>query len=145
MTETIDTKPGRLESALDDARHTARRAGKAIEANPVAVVAGGIALGVVAGALLPRTQRETELLGPVGKRVTEAAAGAVGAAKVAAVAELGSIPLSREAARDQVGKFIDQVGKAMASAGQAALSHGESARDTVVEAVTPAKTPRKAK
>ena len=53
----------------------------------------------------------TELLGPVGKRLTGAAAGAAEAAKDAAKAELGSLPLSKDAARAQVSKLLDQVGQ----------------------------------
>ena len=130
MTETTDapvkhaaTKPaGRAEAALVEARKTARRVGEAAEGNPLAVVAGGIALGVVAGALLPKTRRETEWLGPVGKRMTDVATGAAEAARGAAAAELATLPLSRTAAREQVGRVLDQIAQALSSAGEAALS-----------------------
>ncbi|THD35132.1 MAG: hypothetical protein E7773_11795 [Sphingomonas sp.] len=134
MTEQTTKKPaGRMETALTSARgaandalhetrKAAQRVGKAAEANPLAVVVGGIAIGLAAGALLPRSKRETELLGPVGKRLTGAAAGAAEAAKEAAKAELGSLPLSKGAARAQVNKLLDQVGKAMSAGGDAALA-----------------------
>lgn len=134
MTDTAEKKTaGRMESALasargatNDALHETRkaaaRAGKAMEANPLAVVAGGIAIGLAAGALLPRTKRETELLAPVGKRLTGVAAGAAEAARDAAKAELGSLPLTKDAAKEQVSKLIDQVAKAVSSAGDAALN-----------------------
>jgi ElaB/YqjD/DUF883 family membrane-anchored ribosome-binding protein len=139
MTETAEPQSaeikqsGRMESALATARGAtndvlhetgkiAERAGKAIEANPLAVVAGGIAIGLAAGALLPKTKRETELLGSVGKRLTGVAAGAAEAARDAAKAELGSLPLSKDAAKAQVSKLIDQVAKAVSSAGEAALN-----------------------
>ncbi|HEX7848133.1 MAG TPA: hypothetical protein VF485_00240 [Sphingomonas sp.] len=136
MTETVEHQPtGRVETALatargatNDALHETRkaaaRAGKAIETNPLAVIAGGIAIGLAAGALLPRTKRETELLGPVGQRLTGVAAGAAGAARDAAKAELGSLPLSKDAAKAQISKLIDQVAKAVSSAGDAALNRG---------------------
>ena len=108
--------------ALQETREVARRAGKAIEANPMVVVAGGVAIGLAAGALLPKTKRETELLGPVGRRLTDAASGAATAAKDAAKVELGTLPLSKEAARAQVGKVLDQVAKAISDAGEAALA-----------------------
>ena len=135
MTEQKTTKKptGRMETALttarsaaggarDETHRAAQRVGRAAEANPLAVVAGGIAIGLAAGALLPRTRRETQLLGPVGKRLTGAAAGAVDAAKDAAKAELGSLPLSRDAARAQVSKLLDQVGNALSAGGEAALA-----------------------
>ena len=122
MENALATARGATNDALHETRKAAERAGKAIEANPLAVIAGGIAIGLAAGALLPKTKRETELLGSVGKRLTGVAAGAAGAARDAAKAELGSLPLSKDAAKAQVSKLIDQVAKAVSSAGDAALN-----------------------
>ena len=144
---------GRMEAALGSARdaasdalqetkEVARRAGEAIEANPMAVVAGGVALGLVAGALLPKTKRETELLGPVGRRLTDAASDAATAAKDAAKIEFATIPLSKEAAREQVSKVLDQVAKAISTAGEAALASKPTA--TVNSDPTPPRRARKA-
>ena len=132
MTEpTTKKSSGRMETALttarsaaNDALHETRAAAKA---NPLAVVAGGIAIGLAAGALLPRTKRETQLLGPVGKRINGAAVGAAEAARDAAKAELGAFPLSKQAARAQVSKLLDQVGKAMSAGGDAALAARDEA------------------
>lgn len=118
----LATARGAANGAIEETRRAARRAGDAAEANPMAVVAGGIAIGLAAGALLPKTRRETELLGPVGRRITDAASGAVTAAKDAAAVELSTLPLSKEAARAQVGKVLDQVAKAVSDAGEAAIS-----------------------
>lgn len=153
MTDTADKKPtGRMENALatargatndalEETRKAAARAGKAMEANPLAVVAGGIAIGLAAGALLPKSKRETELLGPVGKRLTGVAAGAAEAARDAAKAELGSLPLNKDAAKAQVSKLIEQVAKAVSSAGDAALN----AKPTVDGAPTAKKAAKKGK
>ena len=51
-----------------------------IDSNPVIAIAGGLALGAVLGALLPRTEREKEVLGGVGTKVTDAARGAANSA-----------------------------------------------------------------
>lgn len=51
-----------------------------VEANPVVAIAGGLALGAILGAVLPKTRREQELLGDVGARVTDAARGAANSA-----------------------------------------------------------------
>ena len=151
MTKSTEAKPaGRMETALTTARnaggdalletrHAAQRASKAMEANPLAVVAGGIAFGLIAGALIPKSKRETELLSGVGKRVADVAAGAGAAARDAARAELASLPLTKSAAREQVSKVIDQVARAISSAGEAALK----ARDEAPTA--PKKTAKKAK
>jgi len=124
MESALATARGATNDALHETRKAAERAGKAIESNPLAVVAGGIAIGLAAGALIPKTKRETELLGSVGKRLTGVAAGAAEAAREAAKAELGSLPLSKDAAKAQVSKLIDQVAKAVSSAGEAALNGG---------------------
>lgn len=126
---TIDKKPKpaprkAVEKALDTTRQTARdaarRTAEGIEANPISVLVGGVALGVLAGALIPRTEQESKLLGPVGKRLTDTATGAAQAARDAGKAELDSLGLNKDAARDQVGKVIDGVIKALSSAGAAA-------------------------
>src|SRR5687768_9366690 len=44
-----------------------RRTGEGIDSNPVAAVVGGLAIGAIVAALLPRTSREEELLGGVGR------------------------------------------------------------------------------
>lgn len=145
--DTIDEadaprRAGRMETALasarsaangafDETRRVARRAGEAAEANPFAVVAGGIAIGVAAGAFLPKTKRETELLGPVGRRITDAAADAASAAKDAAKIEFATIPLSKEAASAQVGKVLDRVAQAIADAGSTVFSGSESSDETI--------------
>lgn len=118
----LTTARGAANDALAETRKAAQRVGAAAEANPLAVIAGGIAIGVAAGALLPKTQRESELLGPLGKRLTTAATDAVGAAKDAAKIELATLPLSREAAREQAGKVVDQVARAIAGASEAAFA-----------------------
>jgi ElaB/YqjD/DUF883 family membrane-anchored ribosome-binding protein len=138
METALATARGATNDALHETRKVAERAGKAIEANPLAVVAGGIAIGLAAGALLPKTKRETELLGAAGKRLTGVAAGAAEAAREAAKAELGSLPLSKDAAKAQVSKLIDQVAKAVSSAGEAALN-GSSAEAAEIQ---PAKKPK---
>jgi len=134
----IDSAPKRTpksvaEKALDTtketAREAARRTAEGIEANPLAVLVGGVALGVLAGAVLPRTDQESKLLGPVGKRLTDTASGAAQAARDAGKAELDSLGLNKEAARDQVGKLLDGVIKAISTAGAAAAAKASSGKE----------------
>jgi hypothetical protein len=115
-----------LETTRDTAREAARRTAQGIESNPLAVLVGGVAIGVLAGALIPRTEQEGKLLGPVGKRINDTAAGAAQAAKDAGKAELDALGLNRDAARDQVGKLLDGVVKALSSAGSAAAAKASS-------------------
>ena len=141
METALAAARGAAGDALDETRRAAQRVGVAAEANPLAVVAGGIAIGLAVGALLPRTRRESKLLGPVGKRLNGVAAGAAEAARDAAKAELAVLPLSKDAARAQASKLLDQVGKAITSAGEAALS----GRDEAPAKKPARRAPRKAK
>ncbi|OQW43280.1 MAG: hypothetical protein A4S12_05185 [Proteobacteria bacterium SG_bin5] len=108
----------------ESASAVARRTADTIEDAPLAVIAGGLAIGVLAGALLPRTEREARVLGPVGRRVKEGAALAARAARDAGVAELANHGISRDAARDQAKKLFEQVVSAAKSAGTAAAQAG---------------------
>lgn len=110
------------ESTRDGARDALKRAGEAMEGNPLAVLAGGAAIGLLAGAVLPRTSREATLFGAVGKRVTAAAGAAVTAAREAGIQELDSRGISGRAARAQIGKLLDGVVEAASTAGEAAAS-----------------------
>ncbi len=103
----------RASGVLDDAR-------KGIGANPIAALVGSAAIGVLAGVFLPRSEREAELLGPLGAKLNEGAVTAAKAARDAGKAELAAAGLSRVGANEQVGKLIENVGKAFTSAGQAA-------------------------
>lgn len=101
-------------SARETASDAARRAGEGLESNPMAAVLGGLAVGAIAGLLIPRTRQEQEYLGPVGRRITETAREAANAA--------------REAGRQELGGFTDEaVGKLKSSATAAA----EAARSEV--------------
>ena len=99
-----------------------KRTEDAMEANPLAVLAGGAAIGMLAGAVLPRTKRETELLGTVGKRMTAAATAAAAAARDTGLKELEAHGISGKAAKAQVGRLLDGVVEAASTAGEAAAS-----------------------
>lgn len=94
MTETNGTRSRR------------ERASAQIENNPLALVAGGVALGVVIGALLPRLAKEKELLAPVGKRIAEGAGAAASAARDAGKAEIDALLPKGDAAKEQFSKII---------------------------------------
>lgn len=108
MTETNGTPASRRE-----------RASAQIENNPLALVAGGVALGVVIGALLPRLAKEKELLAPVGKRIAEGASAAATAAREAGKAEIDALLPQRDAAKEQVGRIIGSAFSAAKDAGRA--------------------------
>jgi len=98
-----------------------RRAAQGLDANPLGVLVGGIAVGALVGALVPRSVREKEMLAPVGRRLGETARAAVQAAKDAGYAELDQRGLTPGAAKDQARGMIDGLAKAASSAGNAAV------------------------
>lgn len=117
-----------LEISRDKARTTARQTADAIEANPLGVVVGGLAVGALAAALLPRSEREKELLAPVGKKVSAAAVAAIAAAREVGQEELANLGLTKGAAKDQAKSLFANVAKAAGAASKAAA---EAGRDEV--------------
>jgi hypothetical protein len=102
------------EGARGSARDAGRRAVQGIEANPVAAVVGGLALGALAAALLPKTRREEELLGSVGRRINDTAKEAARAAREAGREQLDSLNL-RDAVRGKLDTFTDSAVDAVRS------------------------------
>ncbi len=111
-------------TVLHDARDSASDAGhKAVDllsANPLVALAGGLAAGALAAVLLPKSERETQLLGGLGQRLNDAARGAAGAAREAGLGRLDELGLTPDKARDTISQLFGDVAKAAASAGTAA-------------------------
>jgi ElaB/YqjD/DUF883 family membrane-anchored ribosome-binding protein len=110
-------------AARQRAREAAQGTRSGIDHNPIAAVAGGLAIGAIAAALLPRTEREDRLVGDVGRKVRSAAAGAAAAARETGKEQLSAMGLNSEAAKTQAKELIGKVAKAATSAASAA---GES-------------------
>lgn len=85
----------------------ARATVQGLESNPVGVLVGGLAVGLIAGALIPRSERETRALSSVGKRIAEGATAALTAAKAAGKEQLSANMLTRDAAKEGVRKIFD--------------------------------------
>jgi hypothetical protein len=94
------------------------RIGGRIDSAPLVALAAGVVVGAAAGALLPRTDRETEILGPVGSRLGQAAAEAARAAREAGKQELGLL----SDARSPMEAIVDKAVGAVSAAGDAAAS-----------------------
>ena len=95
-----------------------RRAGEGIDANPVAAVVGGLALGAVLAALLPRTRQEDEYLGTVGRRLNDGAREAARAAREAGRGQLDELGLNKDGLRSKLDEFTGRaVGAVKSSAG----------------------------
>jgi len=117
----------RVAAAYAAARDKTGQAGEKLEANPLAALLGGIAIGAIAGALIPRLAKEKELLAPLGEKIGEAARAALDAGKSAGSGALEEAGLSTDQIRAQVSKLVEQALKAASEAGTAAV---EAARES---------------
>jgi hypothetical protein len=121
----------RVATAYASTRKTAEtardRAVAGAEQNPLAIVVGGLAIGAVAAALLPRTARETKVLGPVGKRIRNAASDAAKAAKQAGADTLDSLGVNGDAARAEANRLVQSALSAVTQAGEAAVKTAREA------------------
>ncbi|MES2445254.1 MAG: hypothetical protein V4574_20710 [Pseudomonadota bacterium] len=77
--------------------------------SPLVLLAGGIALGALVGALIPRFARERELLDPVGRKLADRVSAAAQAAKDTGKAEIDALLPARDATRDKVTQLIENV------------------------------------
>lgn len=127
-THAYESSVARASETLDSTRETARdaahQAGDFVEGNPLGTLAGGLALGALVGALVPRSDKEKQMLAPIGKRIGVAAVAALAAAKEVGRNELGELGLSKDGARDQAKSLLKGVAKAASHAGTAAAEAG---------------------
>ena len=109
-TEMIEAARERTQSAYEAARSRAsdvtRQASDQLSVYPVAAVIGGFAIGALLAAVLPRTEREADLLGKTGRRLTGAARDAAQRGLDAGKAQLDEI---REKAAKRVGEAVADV------------------------------------
>jgi ElaB/YqjD/DUF883 family membrane-anchored ribosome-binding protein len=111
---------GAIETVRDTARDAGRRTAEGVEANPMAAVIGGLALGVIAGAFAPRTRQEEKVLGPVGRKVTDTVRQATQAAKDVAREQIDDLGLSKDGVQRKLGDFAERAAGAVRSSAGAA-------------------------
>ena len=124
VTALRDRAADAYDAARDRASSASAATASTIETNPLGIVAGGIAIGAVLGALLPKSNREAALLAPLATRAAGAAKQAFTAAKSAGQDKLDELGINPQAARAKVDQLVD-------SAAQAATSAGTAAKDAV--------------
>jgi len=91
-------------SAKDRASSAGTRTKSTVQSNPAAAVAGGLAVGALLAALLPRTEREARTLGPLGNRLNEKAREGVRAAKDTGRSKIDEIGLAT--VKDKIGEIV---------------------------------------
>lgn len=126
----FDRSKGAAAAGVEQSRVIARQAktktSDSIDKNPLAIVFGGIAIGAIVGALLPRTEREAKILGKAGKKLNKKARKMAEAAKAAGVGQADMLGLNGEAVRVQFRELVSKAAVAVRAAGQAAT---EAAKD----------------
>ncbi len=118
---TSDAAQDAAKRASDAAHDAALRAQDTIEANPLAVLAGGLALGAVVGALLPRTAQETKALAPLGKKLSAAATAAATTARDVGKEQLAAALPSKDGAKEQLRSVFSNVVQAATDSGKSAI------------------------
>jgi len=97
-------------------RETAEGAVETLGENPLALVIGGLAVGMIIGALLPRLAKERQLLAPLGQRIADSTSAAVQAARETGKNELNALLPDRQATKDRVNQLFGSVLEAAKSA-----------------------------
>ena len=106
-----------IKTAADSAKSTTS---DGIDKNPLAIVLGGLAIGAIVGALLPRTERETKVLGKAGKKLNKKVRKMAEAAKAAGKDQVESLGLNGDALRLQFRDLVSKAAVAVKAASQAA-------------------------
>ncbi len=111
-----------VQSSKDIARKAGDSTTQTIDKNPLAIVAGGVAIGAILGMLIPKTEHEQKVLGKAGRAINDTAKRAAEAAKAAGKEKVDSLGLGQDALRDQFRDLVSKAGEAVKAAGIAAAS-----------------------
>ncbi len=110
----------------DAAKKAIAKSEETVSNSPLAIVAGGAALGILIGMLLPKSQAEGKYVGGAGRKINETAKTAYQAAKEASRDQIGQLGFSNDNLREQ---FKDLFSKAIEAAKTAMVA----AQDAVKE------------
>jgi len=109
-------------SARDTASTARQKTADGVDANPVAALIGGLALGALAAAVLPRTRKEDEMLGGIGEKINDSARTAAQAAKEAGRGKLDELGINKDAAMDKAKEFAASASSVVKESASAAAS-----------------------
>lgn len=97
-----------------------RKTSDGIDANPAIALIGGLALGALAAALLPKTRGEEEAFGKIGRRINDGARDAVRAAKEAGTNKLDELGYNRDTAKEKLQALRSDAAEVAGAAAQRA-------------------------
>ena len=125
----VETARTARDTAKAKADEAVKATAKALDENPFGALAGAIAVGAVAAAMIPATRRELEALGPWTEKMREALVEAFDAAKDAGTGELTAAGLTMAAASDGLGGMVGKLVKAATAASSAAATSVKESRN----------------
>lgn len=114
-------------SARESASQARLKTADSVDANPVAALIGGLALGALAAAVLPRTRKEEELLGPVGAKINDRARNAAQSAMEAGQNKLDELGISKDSAIDKARELAQSAAGVVKETATAAASGASNA------------------
>ena len=117
-----DTASNLASSARTTASDVSRRTADGVDANPMAALIGGLALGALAAAVLPRTRKEDERLGELGSRINDTARSAAQVAKDTGLGKLEEMGVNKDAAIDKAREIAQQAAGVVKESATAAAS-----------------------
>ncbi len=100
----------------ETARKAVTKSEETVARSPLTVVAGGLALGALFAALLPRTKTETQIVGAAGRAVNDAAKKVIETAKEVGQEQAAELGLTPDTFRDQVKDWLGKLFEAAKSA-----------------------------
>ena len=109
------------EATRERASEARAKAREGVGEAPLLALGGGLALGALLAALLPKTKAEDKLLGPVGGRITDGAKAAATAARDAGREKLTELNITRDAGTNAVQSLFKGLSDAARVSGEAAL------------------------
>ncbi|WP_265570704.1 hypothetical protein [Sphingomicrobium nitratireducens] len=109
------------DSARQGARDARRKTGEGIQDNPLLALGGGLALGLIIGALLPRSDRERKALSNVGGDINRRAHSAYDAAKGAGKATLADRGLTTDRGENVLRDIVKGAADAVRQSTDAAI------------------------
>lgn len=110
-----------LGNARDSVSDVRQRTADRLDEAPLIALAGGLAVGALIAALLPRTETESKALRPIGKRVTDSAKAAAAAAKDAGTQRLAELGLTPDRGSETLRSIFEGATDAARNSAQAAL------------------------
>ena len=123
--DAYDGARERAIEAYDSARERAADAGtkarEGVGQAPLLALGGGLALGALLAAILPKTRAEDKLLRPYGEKITDGAKAAAEAAREAGREKLTELNITRDAGTSAVQSLFKGLGDAARVSGEAAL------------------------